>query len=108
MPQSFVSAAKVDITVAGNTIYVVHAATKTTLIGLSVANKSNAAITSNVWVTRSAVDYTIAANVTISSGSSFVPVGIDQKMILLAADALKVSVSTAGAGHVIASGLELS
>lgn len=108
MAQAFISAANVDITVAGNTIYVVPTATKTTLIGLSVANKSNTNITGNVWITRSAVDYFIAANVTIYAGSSFVPVGIDQKMILLAADALKVSVSTAGAGHVIASGLELT
>jgi len=108
MAQSFISAANVDITVAGNTIYVVPAATKTTLIGLSVANKTGATITSNVWLTRSAVDYYIATNVTIYAGSSFIPVGIDQKMILLAADALKVSVSSAGAAHVIASGLELT
>jgi len=108
MGQTFISAANVDITVAGNTIYVVPAATKTTLMGISVANKSNTTITSNVWITRSAVDYFLAANVIIYAGSSFIPVGIDQKMILNAADALKVSVSLAGGAHVIASGLELT
>lgn len=108
MAQVFVSAANVDITVAGNTIYVVPAATKTTIIGLCVANKSNTTVTSNVWITRSAVDYFLAANVTIYTGSSFIPIGVDQRIVLNAADALKVSVSLAGAAHVITSGLELT
>lgn len=108
MGQTFISTANVDITVAGNTVYVVPAATKTAMMGLSVANKSSTTIIANVWFTRSAVDYIIAANVVIFSGSSFIPIGIDQKMILLAADALKVNANLAGGAHVVSSGLEMN
>ena len=106
--QNFISAANTDITVAGNTVYIVPAATKTTLFGVSVANRSANVITANVWISRSSVNYTIGNNVTIFPGSAFVPIGEEQKMTLLAADAIKVSASVAGSVDAILSGVEFA
>lgn len=108
MPQVFISAAKVNITLAGNTIYTVPAATKTTVIGLSIANKTPNVITGNVWITRSAVNYMLAANTTIYPGSAFVPIGADQKVVLIAADTISVSTSNTLAADVLLSALEIS
>jgi len=108
MPQIFVSAANTNIALAGNTIYTVPASTKTTVISLSVANKTPNVITGNVWITRSAVDYMLLVNATIYPGSALVPIGADQKVVLLAADTLKVSANVASSADVQMSGLEIS
>lgn len=108
MANTFKSTANVNIETTGNTIYTCPAATQTTLIGLTLSNKSTSTITANVYLRRSSIDYSIISNAPILVGSSLVPVGGDQKVVLQAADSLKVTVSSSGAVDTIASLLEIS
>ena len=74
----------------------------------SLSNKSAGAITANVFLTRSAVDYSIISNVPILSGSSLIPIGGDQKLVLQAADAVKITTSANASVDVIVSLLEIT
>ena len=108
MANTFKSNVAANIVTSGNTVYTCPGATQTTLIGLTIANKSGSTVTANAFVTRSAVDYAIIANAPILSGSTLVPIGGDQKVVLQAADVLKVTTSANGSVDVIASLLEIS
>jgi hypothetical protein len=108
MANTFRSNVAINIETTGNTIYTCPAATQTTLIGLTIANKTNGTVTANAFLRRSSVDYTIIANAPILNGSTLVPIGGDQKVVLQAADALKVTVSSNNAVDVIASLLEIT
>jgi len=93
MANTFKSNVAANIVTSGNTVYTCPSATQTTLIGMTLANKSAGTITANVFLTRSAVDYSIISNAPILSGSTLVPIGGDQKVVLQAADVLKVTTS---------------
>jgi tryptophanyl-tRNA synthetase len=108
MANTFKSNVAANIVTSGNTVYTCPGATQTTLIGLTIANKSGSTVTANAFVTRSAVDYAIIANAPILSGSTLVPIGGDQKVVLQAADVLKVTVSANASIDVIASLLEIA
>lgn len=108
MASTFKSNVAANIVTSGNTVYTCPSATQTTLIGLSLSNKSAGAITANVFLTRSAVDYSIISNVPILSGSSLIPVGGDQKIVLQAADAVKITTSANASVDVIVSLLEIT
>ena len=108
MANTFKSNVAANIVTSGNTIYTCPSATQTTLIGLTLSNKSAGTITSNVYITRSAVDYSIISNAPILTGSTLVPIGGDQKVVLQAADVLKVTTSANGSVDVIASLLEIT
>ena len=109
MANTFKSNVAVNILTSGNTVYTCPSATQTTLIGMTLANKSNTTvITANVFLTRSAVDYAIISNATIPTGSSLIPVGGDQKIVLQASDSIKVTTSTSNALDAIVSLLEIT
>lgn len=108
MANTFKSNVAADIVTSGNTVYTCPASTSTTIIGLSLSNKSSTTVTANVFLTRSAVDYSIISNVPILTGSSLIPVGGDQKIVLEEADELKVTVSADGSLDCIASLLEIT
>ena len=109
MPNTFRSNVALNIVVAGNTVYTCPTSTQTTLIGMTLANKSNTStVTANVFLTRSAIDYAIISNATIPTGSALVPVGGDQKIVLQAGDSIKVTTSTASAVDAIVSLLEIT
>jgi tryptophanyl-tRNA synthetase len=108
MANTFKSNVAANIVTSGNTVYTCPSATQTTLIGLTIANKSGSTVTANAFVTRSAVDYAIIANAPILPGSTLVPVGGDQKVVLQVADVLKVTVSANASIDVIASLLEIA
>jgi tryptophanyl-tRNA synthetase len=108
MANTFKSNVAANIVTSGNTIYTCPSATQTTLIGLTLANKSGSTITANTYLTRGAVDYAIIANAPILPGSTLVPVGGDQKVVLQVADVLKVTVSANASIDVIASLLEIA
>ena len=107
MANTFKSNVAANITTSGNTVYTCPSATQTTLIGLTLSNKSTGSITANVYLTRSAVDYSLISNVPILTGSTLVPIGGEQKVVLQAADAIKVVSSANGSLDVIASLLEI-
>lgn len=108
MANTFKSYLAADVVTSGNTIYTCPSSTQTTMIGLTIANKSNGTVSANAYLTRSGADYMIIANAPIMSGSSLVAVGGEQKIVLQDGDALKVTTSSNGSVDVIASLLEIA
>lgn len=108
MANTFKSNLAANIVTTGNTVYTCPSATQTTLIGLTLSNKSSGTVTANVYVTRSAVDYSIISNAPILAGSSLVPIGGDQKVVLQAADSVKITVSANASVDTVVSLLEIA
>jgi len=108
MASVFTSYLAKDVGTSASTLTTVAAATTSTVVGLSVANTSAADITVDVYITRSAVNYYIIKGATVPVGSTFILSGGDQKVNLIAADALKIVSSAAASADAIASVLELS
>lgn len=90
------------------TVYTAPSATQTTLIGLSVANTTSSPITCDAYITSSAVDYFLIKTGVVPVGGSLIIVGGDQKVVLEAADALKVVTSAASSADVVCSLLEIT
>lgn len=108
MPNTFKNSFSKSVGTSAATVYTAPSATQTTLIGLSVANTTTSPITCDAYVTSSAVDYFLIKSATVPVGGSLVIVGGDQKVVLEAADALKVVTSAASSADVVCSLLEIS
>jgi hypothetical protein len=108
MANTFKSNVAADIVTSGTTVYTCPSATQTTLIGLTISNKATGTVTANVFLRRSSTDYSIISNAPILTGSTLVPIGGEQKVVLEAADELKVTVSANSSVDVIASLLEIA
>lgn len=108
MASVFTSYVAKDIGTSASTLVTVAAATQTTVVGLSVSNTTAADITVDVYLTRSAVNYYVIKGATVPVGSTFILSGGDQKIILIAADQLKVVSSAATSADAILSVLELT
>jgi hypothetical protein len=106
MANTFKSYVAANVLTGGTVIYTVPSSTTGTVIGLSLSNKGTATVTANVFLTRSSVDYSIISNVPITSGSTLVPVGAEQKLVMQDADELKITVSANSVVDCIASLLE--
>ena len=90
------------------TVYTAPSLTQTTLIGFSVANVSSSPITCDAYLTSSATDYYLIKTGVVPVGGSLVIVCGDQKVVLEAADALKVVTSAASSADVVISYLEIT
>ena len=88
--------------------YTVGANTATTVIGLTCANRTSAAITVDVKHNDGTYDTFIVKGATVPSGGSLVVVGGDQKVVLEAGDSVKVTSSAATSCDVIMSILEIT
>jgi streptogramin lyase len=108
MANTFTSYVAKDVGTSASSVMTVPSATITTVIGLSIANTSASAISVNVYVTRSGTDYYIVKGAPVPIGATFVASGGDEKLVMVAADVLKVSSSAATSADVIVSVLELS
>lgn len=108
MPNAFKSNVAANIVTTGNTVYTCPSATQTTLIGLTLSNKSAGTVTANVFLRRSSIDYSLISNVPILTGSTLVPIGGEQKVVLQASDELKITSSANASVDVIASLLEIT
>ena len=108
MPNTFKSSANKNVGTSAATVYTCPSATQTTLIGLSVANTSASPITTDAFITRSAVDYYLIKTATVPVGGALVIVGGDQKVVLQVGDVLKIVTSTASSADVFASLLEIT
>lgn len=108
MANTFKSYPYKDVGTSAASIYTCPAATQTTLIGLSVANTTTSPITSDAYITRSAVNYYLIKGATVPVGGSLVIVGGDQKVVLQTADVLYVVNSAASSGDVYCSLLEIT
>lgn len=108
MANTFKSYANKNVGTSAATVYTCPSATQTTLIGLSMANTSASPITTDAYVTRSAVNYYLVKGATVPVGGSLVIVGGDQKVVLQASDVLYVVNSAASSGDAFASLLEIA
>ena len=88
--------------------YTVGASTATTVIGLTCANTTSAAITVDVQHNDGSNDTYVVKGATVPAGGSLVVVGGDQKVVLEAGDSVKVSSSAATSCDVIMSILEIT
>ena len=88
--------------------YTVGASTATTVIGMTVCNTSASAITVDVYHDDGVnVTYLVKA-APINVGGSLVPVGGDQKLVLITGDSVYVTSSAASSVDVVMSVLEIS
>ncbi len=106
MPNTFKNSVVNAVGTAAINAYVCPAATQTTAIGMTIANLNTNAITANVMLNAAGSNVYILKSATIPPGGALVPIGGDQKVVLEAADAIKVS--TSGTSDVILSVLEIS
>ena len=79
-----------------------------TVIGMTVANVTQADVKANVFVTSSGTDYFLVKSALIEPGSALVPIGGDQKLVLESGDLIKVQSDTSSSLDVILSVLEIS
>lgn len=75
---------------AQTTIYTCPSSTQTTAIGLSLANTSTSLATVSVTILRSAATTHVIKNAQVPVGDTLILFGGDQKLVLQAADQLKV------------------
>jgi len=108
MANTFKSNFNKNVGTSPATIYTCPSATQTTLIGLSVANTSASPITTDVYITRSAVNFYLIENAVVPVGGSLVVVGGDQKVVLQPSDILVALTSAASSADVVASYLEIT
>jgi hypothetical protein len=108
MANTFKNSFSKDVGTSAATIYTTPSSTQTTVIGLSIANTTTTSVLGDVYVTSDSVDYYIVKGATIPPGGALVPVGGDQKLVLEAADALKIVSNTADSLDVVCSVLEIS
>ena len=101
MANTFKSYQNTSVTTA-TTILTGPASTQITVIGLSVANTTSAAVTASVTLNGAY----LVKNAPIPVGGSLVAVGGDQKLVVEATDVLSVSAS--GNVDVITSTLEMT
>jgi hypothetical protein len=105
---TFTSYVNKNVGTSAATVVTVGADTQTTIIGLAVANTTASPITTDVYFTRSAVDYYLIKGATVPVGSSLVVVGGDQKVVLVTSDVLKVVTSAASSADVVTSVLNIT
>ena len=85
-----------------STLVTVAGATTAAITSLVVANTTTSPITTDVYFTRSAVDYYLVKTATIPVGGSL-EVMQGNRVVLIAADALKVLSSAATSADVVVS-----
>ena len=106
MANTFKNYASADVGTAPVTVFT--ATTGTTVIGMTLANKTAFPITVDVFVTVGGSDYYIVKGATVPTGGALVPIGGDQKLVLANGNALKAVSSAAASIDVIASVLEIT
>ena len=90
-------------------VYTCPSATQTTIIGMNLANTTSSAITADVTLLNNGGDSCyLVKDAPIPIGSSLVAVGGDQKVVMNAADVIKVSSSAATSIDVALSILEIT
>jgi hypothetical protein len=108
MANNFKSNFNKNVGTSPATVYTCPSSTQTTIIGLSVANTSASPITTDVYITRSAVNYYLIETAVVPVGGSLVVVGGDQKVVLQPSDILVAVTSAASSADVVTSYLEIT
>jgi hypothetical protein len=86
----------------------VPSATTTIVIGLTCTNTTGSAITANVFLANASANTYIVANAPISSGASLIPIGGDQKIVMITGDKIYVQSSAATSIDAILSIMEIT
>lgn len=94
-------------TTAAN-VYAAGAGVQATVIGMTIANVTDAPITANVTITSGGTAHFLVKNAIIATGGSLVPIGGDQKVVLEATDYMQVQTSATNSADVIVSVLEIT
>lgn len=112
MANSFTNSLKPGIGLANTTVYQTPVATQSTVIGLSVANRTTAnTIQISAYVLDSSNSYAptyIVNNATVPVGGTIVVVGGDQKLVLKAGDSIQVVSSVTNSADAILSVLQIT
>lgn len=88
--------------------YTVGASTTTVVIGLTVTNTTGSALTANVYINDGVANTSLVVNGPISSGSSLIVVGGDQKVVLESGDSVYVQSSAASSLDAVMSIMEIT
>ena len=89
--------------------YTVGANTTAVVIGLSVTNTTGGSITANVYINdNTAANTYLVTNAPISSGSSLLVGGGDQKIVLIAGDKIYVQSSASSSADAVMSIMEIT
>ena len=91
-----------DVGTSASTLVTVEALTTAAITSLLVANTTSSPITTDVYFTRSSVNYYLVKTATVPVGGSL-EVMQGNRVVLIASDALKVLSSTATSADVIVS-----
>lgn len=112
MANVFTNRLKPSIGTANVAVYQAPLATQSTVIGLSIANRTTSnTITVSAYVLDSANSYAasyIVNNATVPIGGTIVVIGGDQKLVLKSSDSIQVTSSVTGSADAILSVLEIS
>ena len=112
MANNFKNSLKPSIGTSNTTVYQAPASTQSTVIGLSIANRTtNATIQVSAYLLDSSNAFTpvyIVNSATVPLGGTLVVVGGDQKLVLKSGDSVQVVSSVAGSADAILSVLEIS
>ena len=88
--------------------YTVGASTQTTIIGLTVANTSAATVNIDVTLNDGANDTYIVKDAPVPAGGALVPIGGNQKIVLITGDSIKVNSSASSSIDAVLSILEIT
>ena len=87
---------------------VVAASTQTTLIGMTIANITSGVISVTVTLNDGSNTTNIVKDAPIPTGGSLIPVGGDQKIVMMTGDKIIITSNTASSADVIMSFLEIT
>lgn len=88
--------------------YTVGSSTETTIIGLTLSNRTASQVLADVTLNDGSNDTYMVKDAPIPAGSSLVVVGGDQKVVLVTGDSIKVTSDTASSIDAIMSILEIT
>jgi hypothetical protein len=108
MANTFKNSFQQNIGISPITVYTAGAGVQATVIGMTVSNVTASDVKADILVNSSGTDYFLVKGATIEPGSSLVPIGGDQKLVLEASDYLKVQSDTSSSLDVILSVLEIT
>ena len=88
--------------------YTVGAGVQTTVIGLSVCNTTTSPVTVDVTVNDGSNDTYLVKGAGVGVGNALIPIGGDEKVVLITGDSVRVKSSAATSLDVVMSILEIS
>ena len=99
--------------ITGNTAFMVAVPstsppTQTTLIGMTIANKTTGVISVTVALFKGSTEVLMLVSAPIPVGGALIVVGGDQKLVLETGDSVKVKSNVLNSFHIIASLLEIT